>query len=896
MKIFQNLSIKNKLVGIILSTSILAVILGLLIYGILDIINFKEEMKNNAILNARLVGEYSVAPLDFEYQDEAEEILLKLDALPDVLNACIYDKDNQIFASFNRSNEVEISFPTDLQRETEFYEGYLHIFHPIIYKNENYGTAYLRISTTAIDDKIVNNLIIFVILIIALFFPVFLLATRLQRIISFPVLKLADVTKEISEKRDYSLRVEPFGTDEIGILYNRFNKMFENIQLRESERDGAIKALKESEEKFRKIFESSHDAMMLLDENEFIDCNNATLRVFGCNTRDEFCGKHPREVSPPLQPDGKDSKQAADEQIAVSFREGSNFFEWTHRRINGEDFPAEVLLTTIEIEGRTIVQATVRDITARKKAEEEINFLAHTIRSISECISITDLDNNIMFINDAFLKTYGYEKHELIGKNIDIVRKEINPQEILEKIKPSSLKDGWQGELLNKRKDGSQFPIFLSTSVVRDEKGKPIALVGIATDISERRLIEDELRKHREHLEDLVKERTSKLEEAIEKQIETSRELVKEQYLMNLLMDSIPDNIYFKDCESKFIKINNATITKFGLSSDKDILGKTDYDLFGEEHARDAFEDEQRIIKTRNPVRNKVEKEDWPDGSITWVVTSKMPLKDENGNISGTFGITRDITEIKRAELALKEAKEKAEEADRMKSVFLANMSHELRTPLNSIIGFTGMILMGMVGDITKEQNKQLTMVKNSAQHLLNLINDILDISKIEAGKTVILPEEFNINDVVQEVMETVTPLVSKKEFDLVGEISEKIKIFSDRKRVKQILMNLVSNAVKFTDRGSVKIESKVLKNKNLEVRVIDTGLGIQKKDISKLFNFFQQVDMSSTKKHEGTGLGLYLSKKLVTMLGGDITVKSEYGKGSEFAFIIPLNYKEENK
>ena len=203
------------------------------------------------------------------------------------------------------------------------------------------------------------------------------------------------------------------------------------------------------------------------------------------------------------------------------------------------------------------------------------------------------------------------------------------------------------------------------------------------------------------------------------------------------------------------------------------------------------------------------------------------------------------------------------------------------------------MILMGIAGDINTEQKKQLTYVKNSAHHLLSLINDILDISKIEAGKTDILVEEFYIDDVVQEVVETVTPLVNKKGIDILKETTEKTIILSDRRLVKQVLMNLVGNAGKFTDKGSVKIVSKVLKGGQLEVRVIDTGIGIKKKDMDKLFGFFKQIDMSSTKKHEGTGLGLYLSKKLVTMLGGNISARSEYGKGSEFTFTLPIKYKE---
>ncbi len=251
---------------------------------------------------------------------------------------------------------------------------------------------------------------------------------------------------------------------------------------------------------------------------------------------------------------------------------------------------------------------------------------------------------------------------------------------------------------------------------------------------------------------------------------------------------------------------------------------------------------------------------------------------------------TKELEEMNKA---LLNAIEEVKQADSMKSMFLANMSHELRTPLNSIIGFTGMILMGMTGEVTSEQKKQLTMVKNSASHLLSLINDILDISKIEAGKIDIFPEKFKLKRIIQETTETVIPAIKDKGLELRDETEKGIEMVSDVKRIRQIILNLLSNAVKFTDRGSIRIKSDILENEYLELQIVDTGMGIDEADMDKLFKSFQQIDMSSTKTHEGTGLGLYLSKKLVTLLGGKISAKSELGKGSEFAFTIPLVYKE---
>jgi len=279
--------------------------------------------------------------------------------------------------------------------------------------------------------------------------------------------------------------------------------------------------------------------------------------------------------------------------------------------------------------------------------------------------------------------------------------------------------------------------------------------------------------------------------------------------------------------------------------------------------------------------------------TLIMIVTIFLAYKNRREHVAELDEHVKEIEQLNQGMTNLLEdlqaANRRLEEADRLKSVFLASMSHELRTPLNSIIGFTGIILMGMVGEVTKEQSRQLTIVKKNANHLLELINDLLDISKIEAGRVELSLEEFKLNDVISEVIETVSPAVNEKGLELLTNVPEGIMLYSDERRIKQVIMNLVSNAVKFTEQGSVKITARVLEEEKLELSVIDTGIGMEKEGLSKLFAPFQQIEESLTKQYEGTGLGLYLSRKLADLLNGEIRVKSEYGRGSEFTFVLAL-------
>ncbi len=396
----------------------------------------------------------------------------------------------------------------------------------------------------------------------------------------------------------------------------------------------------------------------------------------------------------------------------------------------------------------------------------------------------------------------------------------------------------------------------------------------------------------KEELETRVQARTEQLQTEVNERLRAEEALSKERKMLRALIDNVPDFIYVKDAESRFVVANASLARSMGLETPEELLQKTDFDFFPKELASAYYQDEQNVIRTKQALFNREEECCDAQGNRIWLLTTKVPLQDKNGQVVGIAGIGRDITERQKIESERQRAREAAEAASRAKSEFLANMSHEIRTPLNGVMGMTDLALDTQ---LTPEQREYLETVKMSADSLLTVINDILDFSKIEAGKIDLEAIDFNLRDCLETSLKTLALRADEKGLELLCEVAPEVPevVRGDSGRLRQIIINLAGNAIKFTDKGEValkvQVEATHEHDRTLRFTVADSGVGIPKGKLQSIFDAFTQADTSTTRKYGGTGLGLTISTRLVEMMGGKIWVESELGRGSQFHFTAQL-------
>jgi two-component system sensor histidine kinase/response regulator len=369
---------------------------------------------------------------------------------------------------------------------------------------------------------------------------------------------------------------------------------------------------------------------------------------------------------------------------------------------------------------------------------------------------------------------------------------------------------------------------------------------------------------------------------------ETRELLQQERDRLRTLIDNLPDLIFIKDEACRFLTVNRRLIEMYGQKSEQDLLGKSDYDFRSKELADFYHEDDQRVIRLGEPLINREEGFVDEHGEQRWILTNKVPFRSSDGRVRGLVGIARDITGRKQAEQELRAAKEAAEVANRAKSEFLANMSHEIRTPMNAVLGMTELVLDT---DLSPEQRDYLQTVRGSAESLMDIINDILDFSKIEAGKIEIESIPFDLREVLGDTIKSLGVRAHAKSLELALHVQPEIPawLMGDPHRIRQVVINLVGNAIKFTEKGEVVVDVSSSASDDqccrLRLSCRDTGIGMTDAQMQRIFEAFEQADMSTTRRFGGTGLGLTISSRLVELMGGQLTAESRIGVGSRFSF-----------
>src|SRR6266508_3092456 len=552
----------------------------------------------------------------------------------------------------------------------------------------------------------------------------------------------------------------------------------------------------------------------------------------------------------------------------------------------------------------SIIATQVSSAIERFLAEREIQKFKLGIDRSDNAVFMTDLEGVIQYANPAFEKVYGFSPEEAIGKTPRIFKSGLIPDEQYKLFWSGLLSGGTvSGEITNKTKDGTLIPIEGTNSPILDEIGKTIGFLAVHQDITERKLSEEILKRRNDYLaasSEIGRLVTSTLD--LNTIFTRTVNLISERfgfyYAAIYIIEETGFNVVLREAIGEagekmkaqryaVIVGSNSIIGKVAESIEPRLVNDTDIEPL---YVPNPF-----LLDTRAEVAIPLRIGSRSVGVIDIQSTQAYAFTKDDLSVLQSLAdqVAVAIDNARSYELSQQLIKD-LREVDQLKSQFLANMSHELRTPLNSIIGFSRVILKGIDGPVSDMQQQDLTAIYNSGQHLLGLINDILDLARIEAGKMELNFEEVHLSEMATSVMSTAKGLVKEKPIQLIQRIPANMpSVRGDTMRVRQVLLNLISNASKFTDEGSITVEALTQKGPTGKmealINVVDTGPGISLEDQEKLFKAFSQVDGSATRKTGGSGLGLSICANLVQLHGGRIGVTSEVGKGSTFWFTIPL-------
>ena len=640
----------------------------------------------------------------------------------------------------------------------------------------------------------------------------------------------------------------------------------------DEERGKAEKALSLSEQRAQALIENSWDAIALFGtDGTILYGSPSTPQILGY-TLDEFIGRNAFEII------HAEDQAMVTERLTLSLQRPGEHISVRARVLhkNGEWRWMEGVFTNLIHEPSVgAIVNNYHDFTERKKAEEISEGNQERFRRIVEvapsAIIAVDRDGKIDLVNAKAQELFGYQEEELLGYPVEMLvpdrfRNVHTKYRQSFLAQPTSRSMGAGRDLFGVHKNGHKIPIEIGLTPYESSQGSfTLALI---VDISERKQTEEEIRKLNAALEQRVVERTAALSQA--------------NSLLQMMLDHMPDQIYFKDAQSRFIRNSRSQAKALGLSDPAEAVGKSDFDFFP--HAQESFEKEQEIIQSGKPLLDQEEFVIWPDGSATWVSTTKVPLHDQNGQIIGTFGISRDITGRKHSELEVQKAKLELEAANKELEAFSYSVSHDLRAPLRSVDGFSQALLEDY-GDILPDDGRNfLERIRNSTQRMAQLIDDLLNLSKVTRAplKTVAVD--------LSKLAENIAAELKRQDADRHVEftIAQNLSTNGDPRLLQIVLENLMSNAWKFTSKrnvGQIEVGSKVEDGETVYF-IRDNGAGFDMTYVNKLFGAFQRLHAMT--EFPGTGIGLATIQRIIHRHGGRVWAEGAVGEGATFFFTLP--------
>jgi PAS domain S-box-containing protein len=619
---------------------------------------------------------------------------------------------------------------------------------------------------------------------------------------------------------------------------------------------------KRLESEYKTILHSAMDGFYVTDlQGSILDVNDSYCSLIGYS-REQMLNMSIKDI------EAIETEEMFAERIHRILKVGRDRFETRHKCKDGRIVEIEASVIYKEDGGGKFF-VFIRDITERKLGEyalkKSMEFSETVFNSMNDVISVIDVNNfRIIDVNSVFLEKYGIKKDAVLGKTCyEITHQRADPctppddicplVETLNTGKPSTT------EHVHYMKGGEKRYVEVSTSPIIDENGKVVKVIHVSKDITERMQMLEQLR--------------------------------QKNQLVKATLESLPYPFYVIETKNYIIKLANSAANKQGLRE-----GSYCYVVHNNTKPCDTKDHQcplRKVEKTKKPVTTKHIHFD-ENGKPRDVDVHCYPIFDNGGNVNQVIEYTLDITDLQKIK-EIRLENERLVFADKAKSEFLAIMSHELRTPLNAIIGFSELLKVKTMGNINEKQESYVDNIRYGGKHLLDLINDILDLSQAEAGKIELVIEKISVPHTINEVLILIEEKAAKNNIIINEEFDPQLEwIEADKQRIKQVLFNLLSNAVKFSkeEGGTITIATK-REGDMARISVSDSGIGIKERDIGKLFKEFQQLDSGSTRKYGGTGLGLVITKKLIELHGGKIIVESRYGEGSTFSFSIPIKVKK---